>query len=88
MKYSYVLFDNILWAATSGQINRWRKECLNLDPTNMGHGPQSKIPILYNFSPVSFFSQHNPRLLAGIDILPQAVVPKPLDWSDSKIECG
>ncbi|KAI0087753.1 hypothetical protein BDY19DRAFT_994648 [Irpex rosettiformis] len=70
---SYVLFDNILWAATSGQVNRWRKEYLKLDPTNMGHGPQSKIPVLYNFSPASVLL---------------AVVPKPLDWSDSKIECG
>ncbi|GJE88463.1 glycosyltransferase family 1 protein [Phanerochaete sordida] len=65
---SFVLFDNIFWAATSSQINRWRKECLHLEPTNMSHTAQSKIPILYNFS--------------------LAVVPKPLDWSDSKIICG
>ncbi|KAI0689542.1 hypothetical protein BC835DRAFT_1282708 [Cytidiella melzeri] len=65
---SYVLFDNILWAATAGQVNRWRREHLKIDNTTMGHGPQSKIPVLYNFS--------------------SAVVPKPLDWSDSKVECG
>ncbi|KIP10183.1 glycosyltransferase family 1 protein [Phlebiopsis gigantea 11061_1 CR5-6] len=64
----YVLFDNIFWTATAGQINRWRKEQLHLDPTVMSHTAQSKIPILYNFS--------------------LAVVPKPLDWRDSKIICG
>ncbi|KAJ3553296.1 hypothetical protein NM688_g3691 [Phlebia brevispora] len=65
---SYVLFDNIFWAATSAQVNRWRRHSLRLGTTLMSHVAQSKIPILYNFS--------------------SAVVPKPLDWSDSKIICG
>ncbi|EKM51568.1 glycosyltransferase family 1 protein [Phanerochaete carnosa HHB-10118-sp] len=47
---SFVLFDNIFWAATSSQVNRWRKESLHLEPTVMSHTAQSKIPILYNFS--------------------------------------
>ncbi|THH30054.1 hypothetical protein EUX98_g4134 [Antrodiella citrinella] len=48
---SYVLFDNIFWAATSTQINRWRGQYLHLPPTDMSHLAQSKIPMIYNFSP-------------------------------------
>ncbi|KZV67100.1 glycosyltransferase family 1 protein [Peniophora sp. CONT] len=48
---SYVLFDNVFWAATSGQINRWRRATLGIGPTDMGHLAQSKIPFIYNFSP-------------------------------------
>ncbi|KAI0250755.1 hypothetical protein BJV78DRAFT_1127542 [Lactifluus subvellereus] len=47
---SYVLFDNVLWAATSSQINRWRKKKLGIGSTDMGHLAQSKIPFIYNFS--------------------------------------
>jgi sterol 3beta-glucosyltransferase len=32
---TYVLFDNIIWKATAGQINRWRKTQLNLKSTDM-----------------------------------------------------
>ncbi|KAI0317501.1 hypothetical protein OF83DRAFT_1058536 [Amylostereum chailletii] len=48
---SYVLFDNVFWTATSGQINRWRKNTLHIEATDMGHLAQSKIPFIYNFSP-------------------------------------
>jgi len=48
---SYILFDNVFWLGTSGQINRWRKKYLGLDATDMGHMAQAKIPFLYNFSP-------------------------------------
>ncbi|KAH8104961.1 hypothetical protein DFH11DRAFT_1519106, partial [Phellopilus nigrolimitatus] len=48
---TYVLFDNIFWTATSGQINRWRRNTLHLENTDMGHLAQSKIPFIYNFSP-------------------------------------
>ncbi|KAF8480636.1 hypothetical protein JB92DRAFT_3040487 [Gautieria morchelliformis] len=47
----YVLFDNVFWLGTSGQINRWRKKYLGLPSTDMGHMAQAKIPFLYNFSP-------------------------------------
>jgi len=47
---SYVLFDNVLWTATSSQINRWRKHTLGISHTDMGHLAQSKIPFIYNFS--------------------------------------
>ncbi|KAH8104667.1 glycosyltransferase family 1 protein [Cristinia sonorae] len=65
---SYVLFDNVFWAATSTQINRWRTEHLHIPATDMSHLAQSKIPMIYNFSP--------------------SVVPKPLDWNDTRIETG
>jgi sterol 3beta-glucosyltransferase len=65
---SYVLFDNVLWTATSSIINKWRRETLKIGNTNMGHLAQSKITFIYNFSP--------------------AVVPKPLDWSDSTVISG
>jgi sterol 3beta-glucosyltransferase len=47
---SYVLFDNVLWTATSSQVNRWRKHTLKISSTDMGHLAQSKIPFIYNFS--------------------------------------
>ena len=48
---TYVLFDNIIWRATSSQINRWRKEHLKLKSTDMTALSISKVPFLYNFSP-------------------------------------
>ncbi|KAG6891346.1 hypothetical protein C0992_008461 [Termitomyces sp. T32_za158] len=42
--------SNVLWTATSGQINRWRRQVLNLPNTDMGHLAQSKIITIYNFS--------------------------------------
>ncbi|KAG6918321.1 hypothetical protein DXG01_015179 [Tephrocybe rancida] len=47
---SYVLFSNVLWTATSGQINKWRRNLLKVPNTNMGHLAQSKIITIYNFS--------------------------------------
>ncbi|KAJ3788352.1 glycosyltransferase family 1 protein [Lentinula aff. detonsa] len=47
---SYVLFNNVMWAATSGQINRWRRNTLKIGNTDMGHLMQSKIVFIYNFS--------------------------------------
>jgi sterol 3beta-glucosyltransferase len=46
------MFDQVFWRATSGQVNRWRKELLKLRPTNLDAMAQHKIPFLYNFSPV------------------------------------
>ncbi|WVQ82114.1 hypothetical protein IAT38_004242 [Cryptococcus sp. DSM 104549] len=48
---TYVLFDNIMWKATAGQINRWRKQHLNLKSTDMATLSVTKVPFLYNFSP-------------------------------------
>ncbi|RXK41092.1 hypothetical protein M231_01495 [Tremella mesenterica] len=47
---TYVLFDNIMWRATSGQINRWRKNHLRIRPTDMSTLSVTKVPFLYNFS--------------------------------------
>lgn len=44
--------SNVIWAATSGQINRWRKESLHVEATDMGHAAQFKISFIYNFSKV------------------------------------
>jgi sterol 3beta-glucosyltransferase len=44
------LFDNIIWAATAPQINRWRKDHLNLKSTDMSSLSITKVPFLYNFS--------------------------------------
>nr|ODN91658.1 hypothetical protein L204_05646 [Cryptococcus depauperatus CBS 7855] len=48
---TYVLFDNIIWRATAGQINRWRKRHLHLKATDMSSLSVTKVPFLYNFSP-------------------------------------
>ncbi|WWC63363.1 uncharacterized protein I303_105963 [Kwoniella dejecticola CBS 10117] len=47
---TYVLFDNIMWKATAGQINRWRKKYLGLKSTDMSSLSVTKVPFLYNFS--------------------------------------
>ncbi|KAF8631804.1 hypothetical protein AX17_005019 [Amanita inopinata Kibby_2008] len=47
---SYVLFSNVMWTATSGQINKWRRRTLSLRNTEMGHRAQSKITYIYEFS--------------------------------------
>lgn len=48
---TYVLFENIMWRATSGQINRWRKKVLGLKSTDQETMSINKVPFLYNFSP-------------------------------------
>lgn len=47
---TYVMFDNVFWKATSGQINRWRNKTLGLPNTNLDKMAPNKIPFLYNFS--------------------------------------
>ncbi|KAH9937404.1 glycosyltransferase family 1 protein [Fomitopsis serialis] len=49
---SYVLFDQVFWRATAGQINRWRRNTLGLGSTSLDRMEPHKIPFLYNFSPV------------------------------------
>ncbi|CAK5280074.1 unnamed protein product [Mycena citricolor] len=48
---TYVMFDQVFWRAISGQINRWRRNTLNLGSTNLDKMEPHKIPFLYNFSP-------------------------------------
>ncbi|KAK0527714.1 hypothetical protein OC842_004774 [Tilletia horrida] len=47
---SYALFDSIMWRATSGQINRWRKHMLGLKSTDLTQLEVNKVPFVYNFS--------------------------------------
>ncbi|KAF7299097.1 Glycosyltransferase family 1 protein [Mycena indigotica] len=47
---SYVLFNSVMWTATSGQINRWRKHTLQIPHTDLSHLDQGKIAFIYNFS--------------------------------------
>ncbi|KAL5482822.1 hypothetical protein ACEPAI_9417 [Sanghuangporus weigelae] len=48
---TYVLFDNLFWYSSAGQVNRWRRNTLHIGNTDMDHLAQSKIPFIYNFSP-------------------------------------
>ncbi|KAI8995413.1 hypothetical protein BD414DRAFT_435240 [Trametes punicea] len=49
---TYVLFDQVFWRGTAGQINRWRKNTLGLPSTSLDRMEPHKIPFLYNFSPI------------------------------------
>ncbi|TKY85642.1 hypothetical protein EX895_005181 [Sporisorium graminicola] len=48
---SYTLFDQIMWVATSGQINRWRKHMVGIGPTDLSKLDADSVPFIYNFSP-------------------------------------
>lgn len=48
---TYVLFDNVFWKGISGQVNKWRKNTLNLPRTSLDQMQQTKTPFLYNVSP-------------------------------------
>lgn len=51
---THVLFDNLFWKGTSGQINKWRLESLGLNRTNLDLLQQGKVPFFYNVSPTIF----------------------------------
>jgi len=48
---TYVMFDNVFWKAIAGQVNRWRKNELGIQATNLEKMQPNKVPFLYNFSP-------------------------------------
>ncbi|MCO5601164.1 hypothetical protein L7F22_055283 [Adiantum nelumboides] len=48
---SYTFFDQVLWTASAGQINRWRRHMLDLAPTDQAKLQTSTVPFMYNFSP-------------------------------------
>ncbi|TDL28861.1 UDP-Glycosyltransferase/glycogen phosphorylase [Rickenella mellea] len=48
---TYVMFDQVFWRGTAGQINRWRKHMLGLSSTSLDKLEPHKVPFLYNFSP-------------------------------------
>lgn len=47
---SYSIFDKVLWQASAGQINRWRKNTLRIKPTTFEKMQQRQVPFIYNFS--------------------------------------
>ncbi|OJJ56851.1 hypothetical protein ASPSYDRAFT_33013 [Aspergillus sydowii CBS 593.65] len=49
--FTYVMFDNVFWGTTSGQVNRWRMNTLGLKATNLDKMQPNKVPFIYNFSP-------------------------------------
>jgi hypothetical protein len=51
IKQTYVMFDQVFWRGTAGQINRWRRNTLGLPSTSLDKMEPHKIPFLYNFSP-------------------------------------
>lgn len=65
---SYSMFDSIFWRAISGQINRWRKECLHLSATSADRMEQGKVPFLYNLSPSLMPPRKSPPSLKLLDI--------------------
>ncbi|KAG9093377.1 hypothetical protein FRC06_011542 [Ceratobasidium sp. 370] len=80
---TYVLFDNVFWQATSGQINRWRRKHLGLPSTDMFHLAQTKIPFIYNFSPAVVpkpLDWKDPITISGYWFLDDA----DLDWKPSQ----
>ncbi|KAE8222228.1 hypothetical protein CF319_g4536 [Tilletia indica] len=48
---TYVIFDQVFWRASAGQVNRWRRKTLGLRSTSLEEMSQHKVPFLYNFSP-------------------------------------
>jgi hypothetical protein len=52
-KQTYVMFDQVFWRGTAGQINRWRRNTLGLPSTSLDKMEPHKIPFLYNFSPTA-----------------------------------
>ena len=48
---TYTIFDQVFWRAISGQINKWRRNTLNLNSTNLNKLAQYKVPFLYCLSP-------------------------------------
>lgn len=48
---TYLVFENVFWRMTAGQINKWRRKTLKLKPTDLGKLQTNKVPFLYNFSP-------------------------------------
>ncbi len=47
---TYSAFDQVFWRATAGQINRFRRKVIGIEPTDFNKMEQHKVPFLYNFS--------------------------------------
>ncbi|KAJ9667911.1 Sterol 3-beta-glucosyltransferase [Coniosporium apollinis] len=49
--YTYVVFENLFWKLTAGQINRWRRKELGLRSTTLDQLQPNKVPFMYFVSP-------------------------------------
>lgn len=49
---TYVMFDTLFWRGISSQVNKWRKEVLGLEKTNLELMGQQRVPFLYSVSPI------------------------------------
>ena len=47
---TYALFNSLIWRASSGQINKWRTETLQIPKTDWDSLHISSVPFCYNFS--------------------------------------
>ncbi|KAF9576985.1 Sterol 3-beta-glucosyltransferase [Mortierella alpina] len=48
---SYAMIEQVFWKGISGQVNKWRKESLGLNPTSMEKMDVQQVPCLYSWSP-------------------------------------
>ena len=39
---TYTMFDQVFWKAISGQVNRWRRKVMGIEPTNFDKLEQHK----------------------------------------------
>ncbi|KAL8278984.1 hypothetical protein RQP46_008653 [Phenoliferia psychrophenolica] len=80
---SYSIFDNVIWKAMAGQINRWRKNMLKIPPTTLHKLSQTKTVRLftspYLSSPVHKLTSSPQPFIYNFS---PAVCPKPNDWRD------
>lgn len=81
---SYTLFDNLIWTAMSGQINRWRKNTLHLPPTTLDKIRANQTPFVCASSCLPSLRRKPPADLDlyVADNFSNAVVPRPNDWKD------
>jgi sterol 3beta-glucosyltransferase len=48
---TYMVIEQVLWTGTSSQINKWRKNTLELPAISIDQLEPQKVPYLYSFSP-------------------------------------
>ena len=49
---TYTMFDQVFWRAISGQVNRWRKQVMNIDATTFDRLEQHKGGQIFNSNQV------------------------------------
>ncbi|KAF9914044.1 Sterol 3-beta-glucosyltransferase [Lobosporangium transversale] len=48
---SYTMVEQVFWKGISGQVNRWRKRTLKIEPTSLEKMEAHRVPFLYSWSP-------------------------------------